>query len=71
MKKFDELTVKSLYDDFMSLDGVKDYFPDKFPKGRVVDRTFMFNVVNTLHPAVVKEIVDHAITQRYDVKVDE
>ena len=31
----------------------------------------MFNIVNTLHPAVVKEIVDHAITQRYDVKVDE
>ena len=32
--KYDELSVKNLYDKFMSLDGMKFYFPDKYPKGR-------------------------------------
>ena len=32
--KYDELSVKNLYDDLLSLDGMKDYFPSKYPKGR-------------------------------------
>ena len=51
--RYDELSVKNLYKKFMELDGVSDYFPDKYPKGRVCDREFMFNVVNTLHEEVV------------------
>ena len=47
--KYDELSVKNLYDDFMSLDGMKDYFPDKYPKGRQCEREYMFNVANTLY----------------------
>jgi len=34
VKKYDELSVKNLYDDFMKLEGVKKYFPEKYPKGR-------------------------------------
>ena len=34
IKKYDELSVKNLYDDFIKLDGAKLYFPDKYPKGR-------------------------------------
>ena len=32
--KYDELSVKGLYGEFMSLDGMAQYFPDKYPKGR-------------------------------------
>ena len=32
--KYNELSVKSLYDNFMTLPGMKFYFPDKYPKGR-------------------------------------
>ena len=32
--KYNELSVKSLYDNFMTLQGMKFYFPDKYPKGR-------------------------------------
>ena len=32
--KYNELSVKSLYDNFMTLSGMKFYFPDKYPKGR-------------------------------------
>jgi len=31
----------------------------------------MFNVVNTLHPKVVKEVIDYALSQRYTVKEDQ
>ena len=59
--KYDEISVKELYQRFMSLNGVSDYFPDKYPKGRQCDREYMFNVVNTLHPNVVQEVVNHAL----------
>ena len=32
--KYDELSVKGLYDKFMTLDGMIDYFPAIYPKGR-------------------------------------
>ena len=70
VKRFDELNVKGLYDDFMTLPGVKDYFPDSYPKGRVCDRKFFFDTVNSLHPETIKQLVEHAITQRYSVKED-
>ena len=58
--KYEELSVKNLYDKFMTLQGVQDYFPDKYAKGRVIDREFMFNVVNTLHEEIVIEIIQYA-----------
>ena len=30
---FDEIGVKNLYDKVVRLEGMSDYFPDKFPKG--------------------------------------
>ena len=32
--KYDELSVKQLYEDLLSLEGMIFYFPDKYPKGR-------------------------------------
>ena len=46
------------------------YFPDSYPKGRVCDREFMFNVVNTLHPDVVTRIREHALEVRFVVNDD-
>lgn len=40
------------------------YFPSKLPKGRAPDRTYLFNVLNTLYPEYVKQIVEHANKQR-------
>ena len=51
--KYDELSVKNLYEKLLTLDNVRKYFPDKYPKGRQCDRDYMFNVANTLHPGVV------------------
>ena len=32
--KYDELSVKWLYKDFMTLAMMQQYFPDEYPKGR-------------------------------------
>ena len=36
------------------------YFPTKFPKDRVPDRTYFFNIMNTVMEGYVKEIMTHA-----------
>ena len=59
--KYDELSVKSLYAKFLEMPMMKDYFPNKYPKGRTCERDYMFNVANTLHEEVVTELVDHAL----------
>ena len=69
--KYDELSVKGLYDKLLSLDNMKKYFPDTYPKGRGCDRDYMFNVANTLHPGVVQELIDHAVRQRHDPTIDQ
>ena len=67
IKKYDELSVKNLYDQFMKLEGVKKYFPSRHPKGRFCCRTYMFNVVSTLHNDVVKKLIHHALEQRHAI----
>ena len=34
VKKYDELSVKGMYDDLIKLQSVADYMPSKYPKGR-------------------------------------
>ena len=67
--KYDELSVKNLYDKLLSLDNMEKYFPDSYSKGKSCDREYMFNVANTLHPQVVQELIKHALNQRYDPKM--
>lgn len=65
--KFDELSVKHLYDKFLSLPMMNQYFPSKYPKGRGCDRDYMFCVANTLYEETVFELIKHALEQRYAV----
>ena len=61
VKKYDELSVKGMYDDLMKLQGVADYFPSKYPKGRQCDRDYMWNISNSLHESTIKGIIEHAL----------
>ena len=51
--KYDELSVKNMYDKLLKLPGMAEYFPEKYPKGRQCDREYLFNVANTLDAGVV------------------
>ena len=68
--RYEELSVKRLYDNFLSLDGMSFYFPDKYPKGRQCDREYMFNIANTLYEQITTELIHHALLQRNHVESD-
>ena len=36
------------------------YFPSKFPAGRMPDRTYFFNIMNTVMGDYVSQIIKHA-----------
>ena len=36
------------------------YYPDEFMKGRIPDRDFFFNVLNTVYPGYLGNLIEHA-----------
>ena len=56
---FPEVSVKNLYHKMIKMEGMSQYFPDKYPKGRQCPREYMFSVWNTKTSDVVMEIVKH------------
>jgi hypothetical protein len=40
------------------------FFPDLLPKNRYPARQYFFDVLNTIHPDYLKQVVDHASKQR-------
>ena len=65
--KYDEISVKALYSKLVSLPGMAKYFPDKYPKGRQCDRDYLFNIAQTLHPDVMRQLIEYAHAHRHDV----
>ena len=57
---YDEIGVKALYHKVLEEEGMKDFFPAKFPKGLQCDKAYFYNVWNTLYPDQVKKVIDHA-----------
>ena len=47
---FDELSVKNIFPIFKDDVQVMKYFPSSLPTGKLPDRTFFFNILNTVHP---------------------
>ena len=61
---YEEISVKALYPECKK-DGVfMSYFPDKYPAGKAPPREYFFNILNTIHPEYLKEILTHASRQR-------
>ena len=65
--KYDELSVKSLYANLIKLPEMAQFFPDKYPKGQMCNREYLFNVANTVHPHAMKELIDYAHKQRFAI----
>jgi hypothetical protein len=67
---FDELSVINIWPMTKEDKQFMKYFPQKLPKGRVPDREYFFNILNTLYPGYVQEIIRHANAQRNSVSND-
>ena len=61
---YDELSVKNLYPQFAKDAEFMAYFPDAYPKGKGPPRDYFFNVLNTLHPDYLAQVLEHANKQR-------
>ena len=57
---YDELSVVNIWPMVQEAGDVLAYFPRKLPKGRLPDREYFFNVLNTLNHEYVDSIVAHA-----------
>jgi hypothetical protein len=58
--KFDELSVKNIFPMKAKDEKFMKYMPDRCPKGRLPDRRYFFNVLNTLYPESTQTIIENA-----------
>jgi hypothetical protein len=58
--KYDELSVKNVYPMIKNNPFLSVHFPDEYPKGRMPDRDYVFNVLHTKQPEYVQNLIRHA-----------
>ena len=68
---FDELSVKNLWDEVKDDPKVMAYLPDIKDTTKHVEREFFHNILNTVHPAFMDDIVKHAYALRNKPELDE
>ena len=64
---YDELAVGKLWPMFKDDAQFMRFFPTKMATGRLPDREYTFNIMNTFHPKYVEQIIKHANEQRNSV----
>ena len=62
--KYDELSVKNLWPQFDNDEKLMVFFPDDFANDKGPSREYFFNILNTEYPEYMKQIMDHANSQR-------
>ena len=62
---FKELSVKSLWPEVANDEDISLYFDDDFPEGKYPARDYFFNVLNTIHPEFLRQVIDHANNMRH------
>ena len=67
---YDELAVIKLWPMMQSDEKLMQYFPKKLAKGRVPDRDYFFNVLNTFQTDYLQQIIKHANNQRHSTEAE-
>ena len=55
--KYDELSVKKLWPLMFKVESFMIYMPDSTPEGRLPERTYFWNVLNTVNTEYVSKLV--------------
>ena len=69
--RYDEISVTNLYSECIELDGMKDYFPDEYPKGRSCSREYFFTVLATLYPQYLKDLILKSKKDRFAINEED
>ena len=64
---YDELSVKNIWPKLQDAPDFMQHFPDKLPRGRLPDRTYFFNILNSCNSEYVNHLIQHANLQRNSV----
>ena len=64
---YDELSVINIWPMMKQDKKFMLFFPSKMAKGRVPDREYFFNILNTIQPAYLQSLINHANEQRNSV----
>ena len=70
MPKYEELSVRALYPQFTKDAAMMQYFPDEYPAGKGPPREYFFNILNTIHPDYLSQIMAHANKLRMTAEGD-
>ena len=68
--KYDELSVKKFWPLMHKDAGFMQYMPEPTPDGRLPEREYFWNVLNTLRTKYVQQLIEHANAQRMTVQQD-
>ena len=61
---YDELSVKNLWPEVKKDGNFLSYFPSVYPKGKGPPRQYFFDLLNTLMPEYLAQILSHANKER-------
>ena len=64
MPQYDEIAVKALWPELKKDADFLAFFPSVYPKNKGPPREYFFNILNTLYPEYLQQIISHAIEQR-------
>ena len=64
--RYDELSVQNMYPKFKKDPQLSMLMPNHLPKGRLPDREYFFNCLNTLYPQYTAELVSEANKNRFE-----
>lgn len=67
---YDELSVIRVWPMMKDDEKISKFFPTKMAKGRMPDREYFYNIVNTFHHDYLAELLRHANKQRNDAATE-
>ena len=68
---YDELSVRKLYPQFKADKQFTQYFPDTYPKFKGPPRQYFFDVLNTVYPEYLQQVMAHAARERMSAEADQ
>ena len=67
---YDELSVSNLWPHLKKDVNFMRHFPDELPKGRLPQREYFFNVMNTGMSDYLQKLIIHATAQRHSAAAE-
>ena len=69
--KLQELSLKSLGASLAGDERLAQYLPDKWQEKGKLDRVWVFNVINSVYPGYLEQVIGHAQRQRQQADGEE